>query len=83
MWAVPPEPAEPGEPVFHWVMRIALPIAAILTLIHLLRTSKDPSLREKLASIPPASDTVCPFCGATLLLLSSQASCPSCGILRA
>jgi len=79
-WAVPPEPE---EVLFHWVMRIALPIGAILTLIHLLRTSKDPSLREKLATVPPASDTVCPFCGATLLLLSSQASCPSCGVLRA
>ena len=79
-WAVPPEPE---EVVFHWVFRFAAPLGAILTLIHLLRTSKDPSLREKLASIPPASDTVCPFCGATLMLISSQASCPSCGILRA
>jgi len=80
VWAVSPEPDEPL--VFHWAIRVALPLGAILTLVHLLRTSKDLSLQEKLAAIPPASDTVCPCCGATLLLLSSQASCPSCGILR-
>jgi hypothetical protein len=78
-WAVPPEPE---EVVFHWVVRIATPLGAILTLIHLLRTPKDPMLREKFAAIPPASDTACSFCGATPLLVSAQASCPYCAILR-
>ena len=69
--------------VAGWLFRIALPLGAILTLVHLLRTHKDPSLHEKLAGIPPASDTVCPFCGAGLMVLSSQCSCPACGVVRA
>lgn len=68
---------------FGWIMRVAAPIGAILTLQHLLRTPKDPELQEKLALIPPASDTVCPFCGTALLMLSSQCSCPACGVVRA
>jgi hypothetical protein len=68
--------------IMGWVIRVAAPLGAILTLVHLLRSPKDRSLEEKLAAIPPASDTVCPFCGSALLLLSSQCSCPSCGIVR-
>lgn len=78
-WAAPP----PTDMlVVAWVFRIAAPLGFFLTLGHLLRTPKDPSLKERLASVPPASDTVCPFCGTALLLLSSQCSCPSCGVLR-
>lgn len=76
-------PLEPDMLIFGWVVRIAAPIGAVLTLWHLLRTPKDPSLQEKLAAVPPASDTVCPFCGAALLVLSSQCSCPACGVVRA
>jgi hypothetical protein len=78
-WAVPltPDVLVPG-----WVFRIGSPLGAILTLVHLLRAPKDPSLKENLATVPPASDTACPFCGSALLLLSSQCSCPKCGILR-
>ena len=78
-WAMP---LTPDILVFGWVFRIAAPLGFLLTLIHLLRAPKDPSLKEKLASIPPASDTACPFCGAALLLLSSQCSCPTCGVVR-
>ena len=80
MWA---DQLTPGDLVFGWVIRVGAPIGAVLTLIHLLRTPKDPSLQEKLSGIPPASDTICPFCGSALLLLSSQCSCPTCGVLRA
>jgi hypothetical protein len=65
-----------------WVMRIGSPLGAILLLVHLLRTPKDPSREERLATIPPASDTVCPFCGSHLLILASQCSCPVCGVVR-
>ena len=36
-----------------WILRIAAPAAAILLLIHLLGALKQPSLRQKLAEIPP------------------------------
>jgi hypothetical protein len=75
-------PLAPDELIMGWVFRVGAPIAALLTLWHLLRTPKDPSLQEKLAAIPPASDTTCPFCASNLLLLS-QASCPRCGVVRA
>ncbi len=73
----------PDDVVMGWVFRLTAPIGALLTLRHLLRTFKDPSLEEKLAAIPPASDTTCPFCASNLLVLSSQSSCPTCGVLRA
>ena len=79
-WAAP---LTPDMLIFGWVVRASAPIGAILTLIHLLRTPKDPSLEQKLAAIPRASDTVCPFCGSALIVLSSQCSCPACGIVRA
>lgn len=75
-------PATPDFLAGTWVFRIAAPVGAILTLIHLLRTKKEPSLESSLATIQPASDTICPFCGAQLLMLSSQVSCPACGVVR-
>jgi len=69
--------------IMGWVIRVGASIGAILTLVHLLRTPKNPSLKQRLADIPPASDTVCPFCGSALLMLSSQCCCAACGILRA
>jgi predicted RNA-binding Zn-ribbon protein involved in translation (DUF1610 family) len=65
-----------------WILRVGAAIGALLVLVHLKRTPKDPSLKENLAAMPPASDTVCPFCGTALLIFSSQCSCPACGILR-
>ena len=53
-----------------------------LVVRHLLRTPKEPALKARLATIPPAADTVCPFCGAQLLMLGSQCSCPVCGVVR-
>jgi hypothetical protein len=76
-------PLTPDVLVLGWVIRLAAPVGAVLTLRHLLRTPKDTSLQEKLAAIPPASDTTCPFCNSNLLVLSSQSSCPTCGVLRA
>jgi hypothetical protein len=75
-------PLTPDVVIFGWVLRIGGPTGALLTVHHLLRTPKDPSLKEKLAAIPPATDTVCPFCGSPLLVRSSQCPCAACGILR-
>jgi len=78
-WAMP---EQPDFVAGAWIFRIALPVGAILTLVHLLRTPKEPTLKARLATIPPAADTVCPFCGAQMLRLASQCSCPVCGVVR-
>lgn len=78
-WVMPMD-SELG--ITTWIFRIAGPIGAILTLRHLLRTNPEPSLAARLAAILPASDTLCPFCGAQLLTLSSASSCPKCGVIR-
>jgi len=78
-WAMPVTPDFVAE---SWIFRIAPPVGAILTLVHLLRTKKEPSLKARLASIPSAADTVFPFCAARLLILGSQCSCPVCGVVR-
>jgi len=78
-WAAP---IPPDFTAGSWAMRIVSPLGAILLLVHLLRSSKDPSRKERLAAIPPATDTVCPFCGSNLLSLASQCSCPVCGVVR-
>jgi len=78
-WAMP---VEPDFVAGSWIFRIAAPVGAILTLVHLLRTKKEPTLKARLATIQPAADNVCPFCGAQLLMLGSQCSCPGCGVVR-
>jgi hypothetical protein len=75
------EPAEPDEVLLFWFVRIALPLGALLLLLYLLRTPKDPSLSDKLATVEAATDTACPFCGSQLLI-GTQTSCPSCSALR-
>jgi hypothetical protein len=76
------EPVDPGFIAGTWIFRIGGTVGALLVLAHLVRTPKEPSLKEKLAGIPPASDTVCPFCGTQLLMLATECSCPACGVVR-
>ena len=75
-------PVTPDIVAMAWIFRIAAPVGAVLTLVHLLRTKKEPSLQARLAMIPPATDTMCPFCGTQLLMIGSRCSCPVCGIVR-
>jgi hypothetical protein len=77
-WAMP---VEPDFVAGHWTIRIATPMGAVLTLVHFLRTKKEPSLKALLATVPRAADTVCPFCGTQMLMLGSQCSCPMCGVV--
>lgn len=65
-----------------WRIRIGAPLGAIFLLIHLFRTSKNPSRADRLRTIPTAIDTVCPLCGRQLLILASRCSCPVCGVIR-
>ena len=65
-----------------WFCRIAAPALAVLLVVHILRALL-PSLRRKLKSIPPASDSVCPFCQTALVSgISDRWSCPTCNIVR-
>jgi hypothetical protein len=77
-WA---DPAGPDSEVGGWIFRIGAPAAAVLLLVHLLRTPKDPALRDLLATVHAAADTVCPFCG-TPLIGGAQWYCPGCGVIR-
>ena len=78
-WASPPE--SPRDMAFWWGMRI-VPLAAALALfIHIRRSPVEPTLKERLASIPPATDSNCPFC-ATTLMIGAHSYCPACGVER-
>lgn len=73
--------------VMLWILRIAPVGGAVALLIQLLHAPNEPSMRERLAAIPPADDSVCPFCSTPLTAGaigagSSRWSCPACGAER-
>ena len=79
-WAVP---VDSEFAIGSWICRIAAPLGAILIFTSLFRAPQALSLRKKLAAIPPAADTLCPFC--SILLVAGTGvrwSCPSCNIVR-
>ena len=78
-WAVT---VESDTATMIWIMRVGAPLGSILVAAHLFRTRRDLSLSQRLKTIPTASDTTCPFCFAQLLTLTSQTSCPLCGVVR-
>jgi hypothetical protein len=66
-----------------WILRLLPTVGAIVLLIQLLVTPAEPSLRERLAEISPATDTICPFCETPLVTaMGTQWSCPACGVVR-
>jgi hypothetical protein len=84
-------PENPDFGLLLWILRIAPLAGAVALLIHLLQTPKDPSLRERLAAIPPTQDSACFFCSTQLTPAgiaagiaagSSRWSCPACGAER-
>ncbi len=77
-WMVP---ADTGSNIGLWCFRILASLAALATLIHLLRSPKDPVLSEKLSSILPAMDSECPFCRVPLIV-GPETSCPNCAVVR-
>jgi hypothetical protein len=83
-WSVP---ANPDLEVLPWVLRIFPMGGAIALFIQLMRTPIEPSLRERLAAILPAVDSICPFCSTPLCAGSIAAGssrwlCPACGAER-
>jgi len=75
------EPATGPDTAIDWTFRIGGVAGALLLLVHLLRTPADPSLREKMERVLPATDSTCPFCR-TPLLGGERWSCPGCGVVR-
>ena len=71
------------DPLVNWALRIVPLVLAVLLLQHLLRTSAEPSLKERLRMIQPATDSFCPFCATPLLPdTNGKWSCPACGAVR-
>ena len=81
-WAAPVE-GDSESLLISWAFRVAAPVGAILLFVHLLRTPRDRSLREKLATVAPADETTCPFCKTPLVSgNAARWSCPGCGVIR-
>ncbi len=79
-WTIP---VDPGAPAFYWGFRLGALAGSVALLIHLMVTAREPSLRERLAAIPPATDVVCPFCSTPLIAGSGPRwSCPACSAER-
>ncbi len=79
IWTVPPE----SDMTFLWVLRLVVPAGAIALLLRLLLVPKEPSLKQRLAGIPPATDSACPFCSTSLFPdHSGRWACPACGSVR-
>jgi hypothetical protein len=76
LWGVPPA----GDP-WVWPMRIGLPIAFAAALWHTLKSKPDVRLADKLNEVQPANESVCPVCGAALVV-DDIWRCPRCGIER-
>ena len=79
-WVVP---VDADSLALDWIFRLAGPAGALMLLLHLLRSPKVPSWRERLAAIPPAADIVCPFCATPLVASASgRWTCPACATAR-
>ena len=76
-------PLDGEAAVTTWLFRIVPPVLALLLLRHLLSTPAELSLKERLAQIPPAAESVCPFCATPLMAeASGRWECPGCGTAR-
>ena len=70
--------SDPGDP---WsLFAIGGGAVAVVCFLLWVWQPRDPSLRERLARVPPANDTDCPYCNSPLDWSSWQ--CPRCGIAR-
>jgi hypothetical protein len=79
-WATP---IDASVSVLGWLLRVGPLVGAAVLLYQVLAFPLEPSLRARLAAIPPASDSVCPFCQTPLMAGSGvHWACPSCGAER-
>ncbi len=79
-WTIP---VDPDASAFYWGFRLVPLAGTVALLIHLMVTEKEPSLRQRLAAIPPAADVTCPFCSTPLVAgTGPRWSCPGCSVER-
>ena len=78
-WAMP---VDPDDRAMWWTIRIGAPIALLISVLYMTMKPEGLPLKDKLRLIAPATDTVCPICGAQMLTISSQVRCPNCGAVR-
>ena len=72
---------KPEERIGAWIARVLFTAATAGLIVYLRKRKDGRTLREKLGSVPPAKDTVCPIDGETLVY-SLDMQCPKCGIIR-
>jgi hypothetical protein len=79
-WGIP---LDPDLEIGTWIVRIGAPVGALVVLANLRRTRGEPSLRERLSTIPPADEVICPFCAYPLVAgTGTRWSCSDCGAMR-
>ena len=69
---------EPGVP---WGARLSVSMVALALVLYLLRSPTEVALKERLAVVPAAIDTTCPFCSAPMIS-GTQWVCSACGVVR-
>ena len=69
------------EPETPKAVRVIFTTLSVLLVMYLLRSPKEKALKEKLAAVLPATDSICPFCQAPMVN-GPQWSCTVCGVVR-
>jgi hypothetical protein len=77
-------PVDEAQADMWWFFRIGGLVVALAMVVVLFRLPPDPSNRERLARVLPASDSTCPFCDVQLevQLNPDRWRCPSCLVVR-
>jgi hypothetical protein len=73
-------PVDAEQSDLWWFFRIGGLLVSVVSFLAWAWLPQGPSSRERLARVPPASDTECPCCKSPLDWSSWQ--CPRCGIAR-
>jgi hypothetical protein len=71
---------EPQQAELWMLIRFISPLAAIGAIIWAIAAERTPSTAERLANVPAATDTACPFCQASLS--PGDWRCVNCGVRR-
>src|SRR5262249_6809808 len=75
-------PGIPGEPVITWVIRVTALIGALGTAVWIARSSPEVDYRQRMLTVVPSEERLCPFCNVALIRTSLDCYCPECQIKR-
>ena len=73
-------PIEPQQAEIWMLIRFISPLAVLGMIIWAIAAERTPSTSERLANVPAATDTACPFCEASLS--PGDWRCVNCGVRR-